>query len=373
MSKGKIFFCIITSFFLFSFPNIVHAEEISNLELCVVSDDEKETNFLYRIFNDNYESWLEVKNNECSQIKLLLGDYSIMLLPKANYELDEIVGLNDLNFSIDDSGSKSITIKYNSVKNNFIIRNGSKKNKLYGEEIIEHLQFQPSISVDILNETTNFKKGDIVHFAITVTNNENFTINNVLVEENMDSVTILENENYTIQNNKSILIRSIRPLSSIKIYVDYEVKDEDNGILNNEVVLVSAEAENGSQLREGNIKDEKSFNIVMSSAVIKLCKNTDNLNYDEVFIFNIKNSSSYETWIELKNNECKEINVDYGIYNISEIGKAGYNLLFVEGLDENGNININEQKEYEILFKNKYNVDGFLYGFGYIKNDLNGA
>ena len=90
------------------------------------------------------------------------------------------------------------------------------------------------------------------------------------------------------------------------------------------------------------------------------------------FLYRIFNDN-YESWIELKNNECKEINVDYGIYNISEIGKAGYNLLFVEGLDENGNININEQKEYEILFKNKYNVDGFLYGFGNIKNDLFGV
>ncbi len=376
MRKGKFYILFAISFlFLLNYTIPVHAERQNNFELCATSDNEKEDVFLYRLYNEDYDTWLEIKNKECKQLSLDLGEYDIELIPTLNYEVDELSGIDNesTSFSIDNTSNKKITIKYSSIKNNFLIRNGNKKNKLNGEEIIEFTGFQPSIAIEILNGITNFKKGDIVHFAITVTNNENFVINNILVEEKLDNITILENDNYTIESNKLVRIKRIGPLENTKIYVDYEVREEDVGLLNNEVTLISADSETGSKLREGNIRDEKSFNVGDPKAIIKICKNSNSSNSNDIFTFYINSSTSYETWVELKSNECKELNVDYGIYNIIEIEKAGYNLIGIEGLDENGNININEQKEYIVLFNNKKNNEGFLYGFGYAKNTLNGA
>lgn len=259
---------------------------------------------------------------------------------------------------------------------------------VYGEWKVQNGLFTPSIEKEVLDSQDYYRSGDVVYYNITVTNNADYPIKNVVVEEKnkraefyMNSLSCLADttnpclSNYYIKTKNLVEIPIIYPHSSIEISSRYIVSDNDLGRVDNEVEIISALADNSYELdTTKSYKAEASINI---QPQLKICKEI-NSNDPKIFQFHISDNDSYDSWINLSNNECTIIYLKPNSYNISEVIPQEYTLKEITLFDGNNTniinnndlITIDLNHNYEITFKNSYRKKGFYHSDGRVENKI---
>lgn len=114
---------------------------------------------------------------------------------------------------------------------------------IYGEWMVEVGVFAPSISKDIVDKQTSYQSGDIVKFNIVVTNNENYEITDVMLEEQLDGAKFVSGTGYEVKNDSYVFIPSIGPKGSISVSAQYVAGDDVVKTYKNVVSLTGALAE----------------------------------------------------------------------------------------------------------------------------------
>lgn len=114
---------------------------------------------------------------------------------------------------------------------------------IYGEWMVEAGVFAPSISKDIVDKQTSYRSGDIVKFNIVVTNNENYEITDVMLEEQLDGAKFVSGTGYEVKNDSYVFIPSIGPKGSISVSAQYVAGDDVVKTYKNVVSLTGALAE----------------------------------------------------------------------------------------------------------------------------------
>lgn len=114
---------------------------------------------------------------------------------------------------------------------------------IYGEWMVEAGVFAPSISKDIVDKQTSYQSGDIVKFNIVVTNNENYEITDVMLEEQLDGAKFVSGTGYEVKNDSYVFIPSIGPKGSISVSAQYVAGDDVVKTYKNVVSLTGALAE----------------------------------------------------------------------------------------------------------------------------------
>lgn len=198
-----------------------------------------------------------------------------------------------------------------------------------GEWILFSGYFSPSISIDIANKKDAYQTDDIVNFNIVVTNNESYTIKDVMIQEKLDKATFVNNaSNYTVMNDSLVKISSLNANSSITISAKYVApNDIVNSYINN-IELTGALTDSGYYL--DTTKDYKaSVNFKVSNITLNVnLKNTsgDALTKSKFTLYKDKNLSvkfgdgmSFEALAPGNTYYLKQTRVDTGYKMISNI------------------------------------------------------
>lgn len=260
---------------------------------------------------------------------------------------------------------------------------------IYGEWKLLNGTFTPSIKKEIVNEQDYYRSGDIVYYKITVTNNADYEITNIYLEEKNDKAMFYKNslwclegtsnscqQPYNIKTQRLVEINKISPHSSVEVLAKYVIDNDDQGTITNEIELISALASNNYELDTTmSYKSSASFKI---QSQLKICKEI-NSSDSKTFQFHITDNLNYDSWINLSNNECTNIYLKPNFYNISEIIPQEFILKETLLIEENNNsktLNNKEQieiefgKNYQIIFKNQYKKKGFYHSDGRIVNKV---
>lgn len=243
---------------------------------------------------------------------------------------------------------------------------------IYGEWKIQNGLFSPTITKEVIGTKEYYQPGDIVKYQVTVTNNANFEIKNVIVKENNEKAYFIDGIGYEVASPHNVRISSIPANSSVIIYAEYKVSTTDHGTIKNEVEVTGALADNDYELDPNGIyKDDAYFKV---KSKIKICKEVDEnkvAHADDKFQINIK-GESYDSWIILESGECGYAYVTPGTYTITEVLSQDYSLEKIEGsISSNGEtITIEPDKTYNITFYNKYKNNGFFHSVGRVVNKI---
>lgn len=244
---------------------------------------------------------------------------------------------------------------------------------VYGEWEENVGTFEPTITKEIVDLKPYYKTGDLVRYQITVSNNASFPIKDITIKENNDNAYFVEGTNYEVVTDHNVRITRILANSQVIISAEYKVTGEDKGTIKNEVVITGALADNNYQLdTEKEYKATAEFKI---KPKITICKSANKLkSLDDKFQINIKNDL-YDSWIVLKNDECKNAYLEPGKYKISEAVGQDYVLDSVVGsiTSNNATLNVELGKDYEITFINEYKSHFFFHSVGRAENKVRKA
>lgn len=259
---------------------------------------------------------------------------------------------------------------------------------IYGEWKIQNGVFTPSIEKEIINKQDYYRPGDIVYYNIKVTNNADYPIKDVIVEEKndrtefyinalgclADSINICQTS-YIVKTANLVEIPSLASHTSVDVLARYIVSDNDKGIIENEVQIIGALADNYYDLdTKKEYKDTASINI---QSHLKICKEINSTD-PKIFQFHISDNESYDSWINLSNNECTTIYLKPNSYNITEVIPQEYTLKEItlatedniRPISNNDLIDIEFNHNYQITFKNSYRKKGFYHSDGRIENKV---
>lgn len=132
---------------------------------------------------------------------------------------------------------------------------------IYGEWIQVFGYFEPKIEKEIINKKTSYKPGDVVEFKITVTNQNDFEIDEILVRENNIKSEFKESDNYKKESATLATIKSLNANEKAVLYATYTVDEKDSGTIKNEVEIVCAIGANKYTMVEKDYKASCEFKI----------------------------------------------------------------------------------------------------------------
>jgi hypothetical protein len=112
---------------------------------------------------------------------------------------------------------------------------------IYGEWSRNKTEFTPGISIKIVNPKSEYFKNDTVQFAVTVTNDEAFDLDNVWLEELLEGAVFVAGDNYSVEQGTFAKIDKLSANSSVTVYAEYLVTKNIEKIYTNEVELISAD------------------------------------------------------------------------------------------------------------------------------------
>lgn len=241
---------------------------------------------------------------------------------------------------------------------------------IYGEWKEKVGYFEPIITKEIINPKTYYQPVDTVKYKIIVTNTAAFPIKDVIIAENNENSSFILGSGYEVVSPHNIRIEEIGAGLSITAFAEYKVTKKDKGTIKNEVQITGALASNNYLLNpELEYKATSEFKV---KSKITVCKNVNKIrNQDDKFQISIKNKD-YESWIILKNNECKNIYVEPGSYKIGEVVGQDYIIDSVIGSITNNNelLNVAFDKTYKITFINEYKSNFFFHSAGRAENKI---
>ena len=238
--------------------------------------------------------------------------------------------------------------KFNMPEENVII---------YGEWMLETGKFSPVISTTIINPKDYYNENDEIQFKITITNNENFTINNVILQNHLTGSSFIENENYVLLNSQFVKILSISPKSNTEVFATYIVGDEPLEKYSSIVTLNGASSNNNYNLDTSKeYKTELVFNVAnISLQINKIDEDNNSLSGAEFKLYTDNN----KTELVSTGTTFTKLNPSTTYY--LEETKAPYGFVLLEKtlivvVDDSGNISIDGYDVYKENEINKVNI-----------------
>ena len=172
--------------------------------------------------------------------------------------------------------------------NNFIMPNNDIV--VYGEWIEKNGYFEPLISIEIVDQKETYRGNDIVKFKITITNNNDFSLNDVVIKEN--NAEFITGDDYIVQSKHYAIIETLAPGTSKTLYSTYKVLKTDCDKVINEVEVVGGLTNNHKLL---NVKKASiSFDILSNLVIHHYLKDTTTSVYEDE-VMDVPFGSTYET------------------------------------------------------------------------------
>jgi hypothetical protein len=238
---------------------------------------------------------------------------------------------------------------------------------IYGEWKYKTKKFTPTITKEVVNKQEYFSNGDKVKFEITVTAPTETDIFDVYIKENNEKAKFIAGTGYEVITDTIVKIPELKAGESITLTSEYIVTAKDENIVTNEVSIIGALANNNYEFDKTLAKTATdNFKV---DAELKICNTVNNGKNKKTIQYHIT-GTDYESWVVLGENECQNIYLLPGNYNIFEIEPQDYDLIKVTGAIKNNNTSFTaeEGKEYEAIFEHNYNKKGFYHTFGSIIN-----
>lgn len=133
---------------------------------------------------------------------------------------------------------------------------------IYGEWMKINGEFSPIITKKITNPKDKYTSGDTVLFEITVENTADFSIHDVLIQEDNEISIFVEGDNYTVLNPKFVKIDTIDAHGKVTLKAQYKVPSKGTFEEINTVVLTGALADNDMYLDTSKeYKSSVKFNV----------------------------------------------------------------------------------------------------------------
>jgi hypothetical protein len=238
---------------------------------------------------------------------------------------------------------------------------------IYGEWKYKTKKFTPTITKEVVNKQEYFSNGDKVKFEITVTAPTETDIFDVYIKENNEKAKFIAGTGYEVITDTIVKIPELKAGESITLTSEYIVTAKDENIVTNEVSIIGALANNNYEF-DKNLAKTATDNFKVD-AELKICNTVNNGKNKKTIQYHIT-GTDYESWVVLGENECQNIYLLPGKYNIFEIEPQDYDLIKVTGAIKNNNTSFTaeEGKEYEAIFEHNYNKKGFYHTFGSIIN-----
>lgn len=246
---------------------------------------------------------------------------------------------------------------------------------IYGEWKYQTTKFSPQITKKVINKKDYYSFGDIVEFEIIVTAPEETDIYDIYVRENNEKAKFVNGENYEVVTNNIVRISSLKAGESITIKSEYKASVEDNGQVINEVEVIGALADNNFEFDKTlGTKATDSFKI---DSQLKICNTVEKGKENRNIQYHIT-GNEYDAWVVLEENECQNLYLIPGEYNILEVIPQEYELTKVSGVinKNNSKFEVGLGQQYKVTFDHNYIQKGFYHSFGsiinIIKNKING-
>ena len=116
--------------------------------------------------------------------------------------------------------------------NNIVIQGEWTKNKQ---------TYAPDLSIEITNPQDEYRKGETVHFKVTVTNDSVVDLNNVWLEELLEGAVFVDGDNYSVEQATFAKVDSIPAGESAVVFAEYPVTKNVQDIYTNTVELITLE------------------------------------------------------------------------------------------------------------------------------------
>ena len=136
---------------------------------------------------------------------------------------------------------------------------------IYGEWMKVDGTFEPKIEIEVVDKKTSYKVGDTVEFKITVTNQNDFDIKEVIIKEMIENMEFKVGEGYKKESANFATIDTIPANGKAYLYATYKVTSDDEGALTNEVQILGALADNKYILLDKEYKDTCDFKVKKDS------------------------------------------------------------------------------------------------------------
>lgn len=293
----------------------------------------------------------------------VIPDNSASLLPStARYAPGTTVSLSTIS---EPSGYKFLGWY---KENNFLMPN--EDIIIYGEWKRFAGTFEPSISISDVTGKNYYRLGDKIRYKVTVANNSNFAISDIILKENLNGATFVEGNGFKVFGSMAS-IDEIGANSSFDLYIEYVVKSTDTNTVINNVDIIGAIADNYYELANQQYRASITSNL---QSKLKLCVGIIGIDVGNSFKIKVS-SNNYESSSILKKDECMTHYIDPGSYNIKEIVPQEYNLHSVTGSinSNDSNLNVVQGNNYQINFENKFKSKKFMHSFGDALNTVMGG
>lgn len=240
---------------------------------------------------------------------------------------------------------------------------------IYGEWKEQNGVFAPTITNELQDTENNYRPGDIAHFDVTITNNEDYAIEDVIVTGDNDS-SFTSSDSYEVKDDNLAVIPKLEAGESVVLESEYVVSDDDLGVINSDVSVIGARASNAYEL-------DTSANLIATASLTTQTKlNICNTVNDDsrIFQYHISDTSDTDLWLTLSGSNCKTVYVDPGDFTVEELIPQDFELQDItiantEGTKSNNKITFTaESGEYTVNFSNTKRQEGFLKSFGRASN-----
>lgn len=241
-------------------------------------------------------------------------------------------------------------------------------------------EFQPETSLTIENEKEYYQVGENIKYIYSITNNAGYSIKDVMVQTTLDGGYTAISPYYSTGMSPHIVkIDEIQSGDTVILTLSYQVSLEDKNSVTNTTEIISATADNGFELAEGDYSVTKASKI---KSKLKICMNVRGAAPEATFQLDLVQlnysttvypcTDCFETWISLHQDECKTLFVNPGYYKIKETMLQEFERYSYQisnnSFDDDYIFKINENEEVTATITNQFRRKGFMHSFDRIEN-----
>lgn len=253
---------------------------------------------------------------------------------------------------------------------------------ILGEWKAKSGEFQPETSLSIRNEKEYYQADEFITYDYTITNTAGYPIKDVLIQTTLDGTyQAASPHSSTYVAPHIVKIDEIQSGDTVTLSMIYQVSLEDKNSVTNTTEIISASADNGFELAEGDYSVTKTSKI---KSKLKVCMNVRGAAPEAIFQLDLVQlnysttlypcDDCFETWVSLHQDECKTLFVNPGYYKIKETMLQEFERYSYQisnnSFDEYNIFRINENEEVTATITNQFRRKGFMHSFDSIENKI---
>ncbi len=232
------------------------------------------------------------------------------------------------------------------------------------------------------NQKSGYHTGEKIEYEIKVKNGI-AAADDIFLEESLSGVTIQPGNGYVIETPNLIRIPHIDPSHVVTIHAEMEMPSGNEATITNTIRRLSADIPEGMYLSDKNAEASVTVN---RGATLTVCNHVDHPLNEKVFQFRIDSQTldnEFQTWINLKDGECKTMDIGTGYFDLQEIVPQEYSLDHTTGFDNfvndptytdtgnnRGTILLNPGDNKTVHYYNVLAETGFLHSYGSVENTI---